>query len=363
MPRRAITSVSSTGICNFCQGEFDKRKMTQHLKYCKQRAAAIKEEAAAPTESKTGLFHILVEGRYNPQYWMHLEIPTSEELATLDDFLRAIWLECCDHLSAFRIDGTSYDSEPEEFVFAEMGEVEEEDEESEEEEALSGDDIVDFGKILDDPAFEYMQAFPSDWLAEVKKTRTVDEFVVFAKEALKAIPKDRFSGLSTPEAWETYRLHEEQRRLLELLLIMFEDRSLFVPLKRVLKVGQKFSHEYDFGSTTYLDLKVMAEREGIVSDKDDPVKVLARNVPPTILCQECGQPATRVAMGGYYDVEDNAYCNKCSDGDDDFLPIVNSPRVGVCGYTGGEWEDYDGEDEEWDEDEENEDASGEDGEL
>src|SRR5579884_3845875 len=177
---------------------------------------------------------------------MHLEIPTSEELATLDDFLRAIWLECCDHLSAFRIDGTSYDSEPEEFVFAEMGEVEEEDEESEEEEALSGDDIVDFGKILDDPAFEYMQAFPSDWLAEVKKTRTVDEFVVFAKEALKAIPKDRFSGLSTPEAWETYRLHEEQRRLLELLLIMFEDRSLFVPLKRVLKVGQKFSHEYDF---------------------------------------------------------------------------------------------------------------------
>src|SRR5579884_2638613 len=133
MPRRAITSVSSTGICNFCQGEFDKRKMTQHLKYCKQRAAAIKEEAAAPTESKTGLFHILVEGRYNPQYWMHLEIPTSEELATLDDFLRAIWLECCDHLSAFRIDGTSYDSEPEEFVFAEMGEVEEEDEESEEE--------------------------------------------------------------------------------------------------------------------------------------------------------------------------------------------------------------------------------------
>jgi len=34
------------------------------------------------------------------------------------------------------------------------------------------------------------------------------------------------------------------------------------------------------------------------------------------------------------------------------LPIVNSPRVGVCGYTGdaefeeGEWEDDDGEDEE-----------------
>lgn len=32
------------------------------------------------------------------------------------------------------------------------------------------------------------------------------------------------------------------------------------------------------------------------------------------------------------------------------LPIVNSPRVGVCGYTGdAEWED-----EEWDEEEEEE---------
>jgi len=63
-------------------------------------------------------------------------------------------------------------------------------------------------------------------------------------------------------------------------------------------------------------------------------------------------------MGGYYDVEENAYCNKCSDGDEDVLPIVNYPRVGVCGYTGGEWEDYDGEDKEWDEEEDDEGAAG-----
>jgi hypothetical protein len=321
--------------------------MTQHLKYCKQRAVTIAGEDAASSVSKTRLFHILVEGHYNPQYWMHLEISASEELATLDDFLRSIWLECCDHLSAFRIDGTSYDSEPEEFVFAEEGEVEDEDVESEEEEALSGDDIIDFDKLLDEPIFEHVQTLPSDWLAEVKKTRSVDEFVVFAKEALKAIPKNRFSGRPTLEEREAYLLREDQRWLLEMLLIMFEDRSLFVPLRKVLKVGQKFSHEYDFGSTTYLDLKVMSEREGIVADEDDPVKVMARNVPPTILCRVCGQPATRVAAGGYYDVETNAYCSTCTGEDEDFLPVVNSPRVGVCGYTGEE-----GDDEEEDEEDE-----------
>jgi hypothetical protein len=55
-----------------------------------------------------------------------------------------------------------------------------------------------------------------------------------------------------------------------------------------------------------------------------------------------------VVADGSYDVETNAYCDTCSDDNDDFLPIVNSPRVGVCGYTGDEWD----EDEEWDEEDE-----------
>jgi hypothetical protein len=361
MARRAIASVVSSGICSFCESEVDKRKMTQHLKHCKQRASTIAQENAS-SAPKTKIFHLLVEGHYNPQYWMHLEIPASEELATLDNFLRAIWLECCGHLSAFRINGTSYDSEPEEFIFAEEGEVagedgEEEEEEGEErEDVIAEDGTIEFDKLLDDPLFEEVQQMlPSDWLVEVKKPRTVDDFVVFAKEALNAIPKDRFTGRPTQEDVENYRRHELQRWFLNLLLVMFEDRSLYVPLGKVLKVSQKFSHEYDFGSTTYLDLKVMSEREGIVQDEDDPVKIMARNVSPTILCQVCGQPATKVASG-YFDVESNAYCDKCADGDEDLLPVVNSPRVGVCGYTGGEdwYAGEEDEDEEWDDEEDEE---------
>lgn len=157
----------------------------------------------------------------------------------------------------------------------------------------------------------------------------------------------------TPEAVEEFRCRYEQRNLLETLLLLTEDRSLYVPLQKVLKVGQKFSHEYDFGSTTYLSLKVMAEREGHIQKEDDPVTILARNVPPVFLCRVCGKPATQVESGGYYNVAEEAYCDECARKERvDTLPIVNSPRVGVCGYTrdaewsgGEEWDDEEEDDE------------------
>jgi hypothetical protein len=62
---------------------------------------------------------------------------------------------------------------------------------------------------------------------------------------------------------------------------------------------------------------------------------LARNVAPVILCDKCGKPATQVATEYYSD--NYAFCDKCarSSGDSEMmLPVVNSPRMGVCGYTG-----------------------------
>src|SRR5712692_12058170 len=109
---KATTKVTSMGICRFCKGEFDRTKMSQHLKYCKQRAAEIAAEGENATASqKARLFHIAVEGRYNPQYWMHLEMPASDTLADLDSFLRDIWLECCGHLSAFQVGKARYSSD------------------------------------------------------------------------------------------------------------------------------------------------------------------------------------------------------------------------------------------------------------
>src|SRR5438876_4677885 len=142
MANKTATKEVSKGVCSFCKGEFEKAKMTQHLKYCKQRATEIATELEnTPALQKIRLFHILVEGRYNPQYWMHLEMPASDDLADLDDFLRAIWLECCGHLSEFTIGGTSYSSEPEDYFY--FGENETGEKEEEEEEDLNVDELLE----------------------------------------------------------------------------------------------------------------------------------------------------------------------------------------------------------------------------
>lgn len=140
-----------------------------------------------------------------------------------------------------------------------------------------------------------------------------------------------------------------------------------IELEKALKVGQKFSYTYDFGSSTDLTLKVIAEREGIAGagdaesedEDEDTIQVMARNEPPVIPCRSCGKPAVGIFVG-YGAPQYGAVCETCAktkrgEYDEGMLPIVNSPRVGVCGYTGdAEYVDWDEEelDEEEDEDEE-----------
>jgi hypothetical protein len=337
MTTQSATKVTSKGTCNFCKGEIDKAKMTQHLKYCKQRLADNAAKAQDPTLQKSRLFHLLIEGRYNPEYWMHIEFPSSEPLATLDSFLRRIWVECCGHLSAFKIGDTNYSDEREGFYISELderGEVEEVEEgEEEEEKELTPEEVAqEMKEFLSELQPERV---PAELFAELTTPRSPDDLVTFIKEKIKAIPSSR--NARTPEEWEAARSNYDQRSILALLLDMVEDRSLWVPLEKVLKVGQKFFYDYDFGSTTYLALKVMSEREGALKMENQPAKlIMARNIAPGFACVVCGKPAKKV-VAGYYNVRENAYCTACakkSEYDEMMLPIVNSPRVGVCGYTG-----------------------------
>lgn len=108
-----------------------------------------------------------------------------------------------------------------------------------------------------------------------------------------------------------------------------------VKLGKVLGVGQQGIYEYDFGTTTELSLSVVAERTGPVGGKT--ITVLARNEPPAIPCQNCGQPATEVCTECVWDGT-GWICDACvathACGDEMLLPVVNSPRVGMCGYSG-----------------------------
>lgn len=112
--------------------------------------------------------------------------------------------------------------------------------------------------------------------------------------------------------------------------------SLDTRLVKAMNVGDKFDYEYDFGTTTYVEGKIIAARQGALSE---PVRILARNNPYIFECDECGQPAT-----DYCSECEGFFCEQClSDhecGEEMALPVVNSPRMGVCGYTG----DYDFDD-------------------
>jgi hypothetical protein len=220
----------SNGKCNFCNGIFSKSAMSKHLESCKQRKGASETKSPRRGGRKIKSFHLVVEGRYLPEYWIHLEVPASASFKVLDSFLRQIWLECCGHMSAFTVAEKRYSVAP---------------------------------------------------------------------------------------------------------MADFDEEDMSAKLGEVLQPGMKFYHEYDFGSTTHLALKVVSEQENKIKGKS--ILVLARNEPPPITCTLCGKMATHVCTECLYSGE-GWLCDQCAAehkcGEDMLLPVVNSPRVGTCGYTG-----------------------------
>lgn len=108
-------------------------------------------------------------------------------------------------------------------------------------------------------------------------------------------------------------------------------------VKNVLIVGDSINYEYDFGSTTELVIRVHDYYVG--AQKSEKITLLSRNNPLQILCSQCGSNVAQwVDPEGVY--EGNPFwCNECLDeadiGEDTFfLPVCNSPRMGVCGYEG-----------------------------
>jgi hypothetical protein len=228
-----MAKTQSHGKCHLCNQTFSKAAMSRHLAKCVEAHAASGKGVSRSPPKTEKLFHLVAEGQGAPMYWLHLEVPARATLEDLDIFLRNIWLECCGHMSAFRIGEESYSVAP-------------------------------------DP----------DW---------------------------------------------------------GDEQGMDVELGEVFEPGMKFSYEYDFGSTTELALKVVGEREGTASKKE-PVRLLARNDPPEVLCGVCKKaPATIIDVENSWEPT-GWLCEACAEkqGVDEemTLPVVNSPRAGVCAYTG-----------------------------
>lgn len=107
----------------------------------------------------------------------------------------------------------------------------------------------------------------------------------------------------------------------------------------VFKPDVELLHYYDFGTTSETKVKFVDMREGVPTTKH-PMALMARNLIPEMPCIECKNTATM-------------WCNECliEDGVPGFLcdahatthphedygepiPLVNSPRLGMCGYEG-----------------------------
>jgi hypothetical protein len=202
-----------------------KGAMTKHLGNCGKRLEAIAQAEAGKATPET-LFHLRVQDAYRKEFWLDLEMRGSKSLQDLDTYLRAIWLECCGHMSQFSLSG--------------------------------------------------------GFAREVGKRRKVED---------------------------------------------------------VFQLGSELTHIYDFGTSSETMVKLVEVRQGKPTTIR-AIALMARNLMPEEKCIECGKPATHLCMECLY--EDQTWGTLCDahikthphHNYEEPIPLVNSPRLGMCGYDG-----------------------------
>ncbi|MGA2663277.1 MAG: hypothetical protein ABSH34_37865 [Verrucomicrobiota bacterium] len=235
----------TSATCRLCGRTTGKRQATNHLKSCWERHAI-----AGPGKRAGRWFHLVVQARHAPDYWLHMQAPGHRAFGELDSVLRRLWLECCDHLSAFEF------------------------------------------PVKQPPR---PRGFPSDFGAMM---------AALNQGAAELTPDD-------------------------------DETLMGETLESRLQPGTAFSHQYDFGSTTHLELRVAGEHPAPAIKGE--FKLLARNEPRVFACSVCGKPATQFCQE-CADTGEADLCDGCARvhecGSDALVPLINSPRLGVCGYCG-----------------------------
>ena len=146
----------------------------------------------------------------------------------------------------------------------------------------------------------------------------------------------------------------------------YGDNDMYISLDSVLAPGMTFIYRYDFGSTTPLKIEVKSKRLGYIGNSEhvpgrlcygDAVRLLSRN-DVTEVCDVCGEarPAW-IDIEAFYTGEPVFWCKACfeksvveeepdfdpeSEELEDYLPdsfreFCNSPRMGICGYSGSQY--------------------------
>jgi hypothetical protein len=86
---KETSSADTRGNCYICGAELGKIEMHSHILN------------AHPGQQTGYLLKVEGEGIFLSGYWLYIDVPLSATFSTVDNFLRKIWMECCEHESAF----------------------------------------------------------------------------------------------------------------------------------------------------------------------------------------------------------------------------------------------------------------------
>lgn len=110
-------------------------------------------------------------------------------------------------------------------------------------------------------------------------------------------------------------------------------------VEEVFAPGMELTHIYDFGTSSETLVKAVGVRKGKPLTRH-PIALLARNDPPEVYCMECERPATWLCIECMCELDEpGTLCDEHVEDHphEDYgepMPLVNSPRVGMCGYSG-----------------------------
>jgi hypothetical protein len=215
----------SKGKCAHCGLAMAKSGVTRHLAACVPWNQLVTKAEGKKGGSET-LYRLRIQAAGLPEFWLQVEMRGRATLDDLDHYLRAIWLECCGHMSQFSFGG-----------------------------------------------------------------------------------------------WRGDKIPMKRR------------------IQEVFALGEELTHIYDFGTSSETLIKVADVREG-KSVNSHPITLLVRNVMPESECLECKQPAAWLCMECL--IEQNEWGTLCDEHaknhpHDEYgepIALVNSPRLGLCGYVG-----------------------------
>jgi hypothetical protein len=110
-------------------------------------------------------------------------------------------------------------------------------------------------------------------------------------------------------------------------------------VEQVFEPGVELTHIYDFGTSSETLVKVVDVRRGKPLTRH-AIFLMARNEPLEAKCTQCGEPASWLCLECIYELdEEGLLCDEHArdhphtDYGEPRL-LVNSPRVGMCGYVG-----------------------------